>query len=909
MNTLVYIVFIMMIIIFMNELKNVTLSFLKINYMKDVFKSNIDKNCNNIYCEAETSSFNLAKNSYELLLSNDIFNTKSYIFMILFILILLFIHILYNFITLNTKYIYKLEKSCEVQRIGFHWKECLKYFPYIINLFILIFIIVIIILRYSPNEKKGYEDYFEKYIEIVSTYFSIFIVLYILFYIFICFLMIQNNDDTKQNAYILIIILIIFSFYIYLIINIMNILLTFRENNNINTYGDKGNKDLSYGTQNVFYEKYYDMIKEDHAFSENAKYDIKGYLIKNIGTLLLFTIVSFILFSFILFIINFFVDDKYLNNDLNKDFDEYLNNGFILKPLFIFILLVLFIFIFILFNTDYNKLVIFGVYNSFYKCKLNELNNLIIPYIKLHELKAINNEDDFTEQYIVTNILSSIINNTLVMTSCGDFEDFGNKNDITLSEIDGTFTQYDNLYFSIFNTTYKIDFAEYYKKVLSSNIDKKLISTNPIYNYINNMHGNKASYITTPPISDINIQWDNNSTSENKTCIVNEIPNIHLVDNYIDMYKYKYRYRIFSIIDICKKIFTKENSENNFEEYKLLFKYFKFYKDDTKNIPHKFLINIKKNEEYRDFITIYKKIDVNYIDSLKLTNIEELNTTINNHALSDIELFSTELNKNNPEHQNNEEYLNYIVSLYSKELFSLSKDDRLANKDNKNIKEIYDTLKEKAIGENSRNNRNIYSIIDDFLTISSHIKYNSYYLSKNPKLHEIINEKNKILFKLIIDTDLNDSIDKTLNNSFEYDMVDTYYRKTSEENRIIKPIFSHISSFVSVNDFNNNYLKQTIYMIYKQINDTYVKFNNKDENTLINIEENILNGESLQKKDSQSENILNNANNVVNTEFITYYIINIIIIFIMFYIGTSRDVSSYNIFSIIYYKFFPKAPK
>jgi len=686
----------------------------------------------------------------------------------------------------------------------------------------------------------------------------------------------------------------------------MNILLTFRENNNINTYGDKGNKDLSYGNQNVFYEKYYYMIKEHYIFSENAKYDIKGYLIKNIGTLLLFIIAFFILFSLILFIIkNILIIESI---DLVEYLNKYLNNGIILKPLFIFILLVLFIFIFILFNTDYNKLVIFGVYNSFYKCKLNELNNLIIPYIKLHELKAINNEDDFTEQYIVTNILSSIINNTLVMTSCGDFEDFGNKNDMILSEIDGKFTLYDNLSFSIFNTTYKKDFAEYYKKVLSSNIDKKLISSNPIYNYINNMHGNKASYSTTPPISDINIQWDNNSTSENKTCVVNEIPNIHLVDNYIDMYKYKYRYRIFSIINICKKIFTKENSENNFEEYKSLFiLYFKFYKDDTKNIPHKFLINIKSSSEYHNFIESYKLIDKNYAVPFNLTNIEELNTTINKHALSDIELFSTELKKNNPEHQNKEEYLNYIVSLYSKELFSLSKDNRLANKDNKNIKEIYDTLKEKAIGENSPNNRNIYSIIDDFLTISSHIKYNSYYLSKNPKLHEIINEKNKILFELIIDTNLNDSIDKTLNNSFEYDMVDTYYIKTSEENRIIKPIFSHISSFVSVNDFNNNYLKQTIYMIYKQINDTYVKFNNKDENTLINIEENILNGESLQKKDSQSENILNNANNVVNTEFITYYIINIIIIFIMFYIGTSRDVSSYNIFSIIYDKFFPKS--
>jgi len=894
----------MMIIIFINELKNVTLSFLKINYMKDVFKSNIDKNCNNIYCEAETSSFNLAKNSYELLLSNDIFNTKSYIFIIWFILILLFIHILYNFITLNTIYIDKLEKSCDIQRIGFHWKECLKYFPYIINLFILIFIIVIIILRYSPNEKRGYEDYFDKYIETISNYFNIFIVLYIIFYSFMCFIMIQNNDNTKKYAYILFITLIIFSFYIYLIINIMNILLTFRENNNINTYGDKGNKDLSYGTQNVFYEKYYDIIQENYIFSENAKYDIKGYLIKNIGTLLLFIIVFFILFSFTLFIIiNFIIDG---NNDYN--ISSYLNNGIILKPFFIFILLVLFIFMFILFNTDYNKHVIFGVYNSFYKCKLNELNNLIIPYIKLHELKAINNEDDFTEQYIITNILSSIINNTLVMTSCGDFQDFGNKINNKLSEIDGTFTQYDELSFSIINATYKKDFYEYYEKVLSSNIDKKLVSTDTIYNYINNMHGNKASYITIiPTISDINIQWNNNSTSINKTCVVNEIPNIHLVDNYIDMYKFKYRYRIFSIINICKKIFTKENSENNFEEYKTLLKYFKFYKDDKKNIPHKFLINIKTNSEYHNFIKSYKLIDKNYAVPFELNNIDTLNNTIDNNVFLAINIFSTELKKINPEHQTNKEYLNYIVSLYSKKLFSLSKDDRLVNKDNKHIKEKYDMLKKEAIGVNSEDDINIYSIIDDFLTISSHIKYNSYYLSLNPTFHNIINEKNKILFKLIIDTNLNDSIDKTLDNSFEYDMIDTYYRKTSEENRIIKPIFSYISSFVSVNDFNNNYLKQTIYMIYKQINDTYVKFNDDNEDVLIDIQENILKGEDIRKKGSQSEFILNNANDIISNKFIIHYIINIMIIFIIFSIGKSRVDSSYNIFSIIYDNLVPKS--
>ena len=80
--------FVIMIIIFLNELKNITLSFLKINYLKDVADINIQKHCNNIYCEAETGRFNLAKNSYDLLLPNDNFNTKTYYYTILFVIVL-----------------------------------------------------------------------------------------------------------------------------------------------------------------------------------------------------------------------------------------------------------------------------------------------------------------------------------------------------------------------------------------------------------------------------------------------------------------------------------------------------------------------------------------------------------------------------------------------------------------------------------------------------------------------------------------------------------------------------------------------------------------------------------------------------------------------------------------------------
>ena len=91
MNTVLFIVLIMMIIIFINELKNISLSFFKINYIKDVSDINIKKYCNDIYCEAETSRFKIADNSYNLLSSNDIFNTKTYYVMILIIILAIYI--------------------------------------------------------------------------------------------------------------------------------------------------------------------------------------------------------------------------------------------------------------------------------------------------------------------------------------------------------------------------------------------------------------------------------------------------------------------------------------------------------------------------------------------------------------------------------------------------------------------------------------------------------------------------------------------------------------------------------------------------------------------------------------------------------------------------------------------------
>ena len=77
------------------------MSLFKIYYIKDVADINIKKYCNDIYCEAETSRFKLADNSYSLISSNDIFNTKTYYFMILILVILIYVNLFYNLIEYN----------------------------------------------------------------------------------------------------------------------------------------------------------------------------------------------------------------------------------------------------------------------------------------------------------------------------------------------------------------------------------------------------------------------------------------------------------------------------------------------------------------------------------------------------------------------------------------------------------------------------------------------------------------------------------------------------------------------------------------------------------------------------------------------------------------------------------------
>ena len=293
MRIIIFIVFIMMIIIFINELKNISMSFFKINYIKDVSDINIKKHCNDIYCEAETGRFNIAKNSYNLLLPNDIFNTKAYYFMIALIIIIFYINTFYKFIKHNNiyyPYISDFDGSVLINVI--------KNIPYIFGFLTLMFIIVILIMRYAPTETVGYRNYFnidnEKvseihFLNINKLYNNIILILLIIFLTYIMCISVCNSNlyDYPEDAKVIAIInrnlcigyLIITILLTYLILNIMNILLTFSDNrfpklDNNNFYNiilknykdvlDKTEADTyNYGKDNLLLRCYTEILTQD----------------------------------------------------------------------------------------------------------------------------------------------------------------------------------------------------------------------------------------------------------------------------------------------------------------------------------------------------------------------------------------------------------------------------------------------------------------------------------------------------------------------------------------------------------------------------------------------------------------------------------------------------------------------
>ena len=602
--------------------------------------------------------------------------------------------------------------------------------------------------------------------------------------------------------------------------------------------------DISYNNKNKYYENYFKISNGENI---QLEYNIGNYQIKNMEGLLSY-IIMFIVISLVLLLIVYNITTSTIT------FDSYnIFTAEVISPLFILFIFVLFIYIFINYNTKYNLHFVNGIFDSSYKRDLTHLNNKIIPFIKLHDKNADKLSNDYLDHYIITNIFTSIINGNLIL-----YKDEPNLsiNDDPL-KIKDNFVDYANIsnrkiQYKLYNevdTSNKVEFDSYYRKVFDNTYyyfegDNEKYDKNTDSHYIYNL----VKYI------------------EEKTGYLNSIlsivTSVNSINNYISKIVNNYRDDIIDIIYICKHIFDPNNFKkdiatyndniNDGKENKLMsFFSFELTENKMEALPYKFLLNLNTKLKYDEFLK-YKNI-------FKISDNIEKNTCIFNKLKYDT------LDDNN------------------KKIYSLCN----------NIKET-----------------NIAKIVDNFLLINSHMKYNYEIIEKyidtyktqnqltisyssitneesfKKKINKLHNYENKRLFGLLKESLYkNDDNIIEINDTFRptYEFIDdNTMPQIDKMYQTLKYNYNMLNNYNS-NTINitNNYLKNVIKTIYKEINNEDIKFTNDSSDDLFKI--------NIGKSDlaNSVDTILHKANNVVSESLFINYITNIIIIIIMYNIGNT----------------------
>jgi hypothetical protein len=215
----------MMIIIYLNEMRNISAFIFNFTYIKDLARIIMDEKCNHVYCEAETDRYQIAKNSYRLLMPNDVFNSKTYIIFAFIVSIMIFI------------YYYRMLD------LGNYEGTLQKHTAYVlIHAFLLIILLGMIIYRYTPHDEAGYLNYFKYFSQGSSQSNGFASVVGLLMYLgiplSIVLLKLWNeklwkagnvpeNNITSINIFVA---LCCFIASITLMFNLMNIVMSFRTN-------------------------------------------------------------------------------------------------------------------------------------------------------------------------------------------------------------------------------------------------------------------------------------------------------------------------------------------------------------------------------------------------------------------------------------------------------------------------------------------------------------------------------------------------------------------------------------------------------------------------------------------------------------------------------------------------------
>lgn len=633
--------------------------------------------------------------------------------------------------------------------------------------------------------------------------------------------------------------------------------------------------DTSYNSKNKYYENYFKISNGEKIHSD---YNIGEYKIKNMEDLLSYIMVVIILSLVLLLMIYNITTNTNTFNSYNLFTSE------IITPFLLIFIFVLFIYIFINYNTKYNLYFINGIFDSCYKRDLTHLNNKLIPFIKLHDINADTVSNDYLDHYIITNVFTSILNGDLILEATGKYEnplklDKKFKDYATISSMNVQFKLYNDI-----DTSDKVNFDNYYSKIYEetysyfkdTNIDFNKNSNPDIYTFVKSIPPHiKIAKIVNNPV-------DNNSYYIDAYCQ-------HIID--------KYKTTIIKIIYICKHIFNPNNFKKNISEYNdnisnnkenVLMSYFKFELSENKMeaIPYKFLLKINAN---------------NLGDFLNLANDDKFNITEYNDVITN--------NKEKPA----ADALATLANLVKLAVAATSGEQAKANLAAKNAK----TEAHEALLELNHSYKPIVKIVNNFLLIIAHMKYNYEILKKHiPEtastniidspssleapmdtmanndedpslknaLHKLHWYENIKLFGLLTDSLYkNDNtqieIADTFNPTFKPDETKGKLHKTYTE---LNYTFNMLNNYESeTNNISNNYLKNVIKSIYKDINNSDIKFRNDDSDDKFEFK--------IDKSDLANpvDSILHKANNITGEGFLINYITNIIIIIMMYNIGNN----------------------
>ena len=635
---------------------------------------------------------------------------------------------------------------------------------------------------------------------------------------------------------------------------------------------DKLNADTSYNSENTYYQKYFNIAGEENLYQ---KYNIGNYDYKNIeeflSSLFLY-VIFFIVFAFII---------MFLQSDIEKFSPFEILGREIVTPFVALFIVVLFIYIFVNFNTKYNLYFIYGVLDSFYKRDLLQYNNIITPFIRLHD-NNVENSRDYRKHYIITNVIASIISNRLNLHKIsydqeeGIFKVIG---DIAGDKIgDGNIVnEISNKFDELSDNTFLTTDAEYFKYISDYNEFKKY-NSNIYKNIKSNYFG--GDFDADDPQEIYNFIHNLEFTKPDGVSDVMDLDDKSKVSNYIKLFIEKYIDIIVRVIIECEYILENDEfyDDDRFDKFK---KYFYFYKEDSdnKSIPYKFIIKLNTLADFNDFINRTEKSELKVIfeDQKKLNDKQNnynvaykiLDYTYGGDKLEENKLTNADIIVN---------FLKIVSHLkYNYEFLTIISDDTEKAGAKSTLEKHTDIISTESKDgnltfedytkriHNFHNMRLLYLITDH---------------TPSPASMELIEN-----IRVIKDTFKN-TINKTIFDSTSSANFYDYFMNL----KFICNLLKEYDSESGIENINSNYLKNVIKTTYKQINEENIRFRDRNKYAKDYMNGNNYNispipRENYNTKSESIKNITNNANYFTGHGILFNYFANAVLILVIYNLG------------------------